>query len=133
MLRASLLFMLLAYGILLLKGNAILILGCTTFGLTGSAFLKERTMMLRQQRLIYLPLIGTALLCALVGAYLMLWRRSSKPKPPASVVEHTVETPAADVLKYWTADKMRTAAPAPLPQVNTREREKRQPRRPPQA
>jgi len=44
--------------------------------------------------------------------------------------EASVETPADDALKYWTADKMRNAKAAPLPNVNTLERGKQHPRRP---
>ncbi len=86
-------------------------------------------MMSRQQRLIYLPLVGTLLLCLLVGVYLLTWKRFSKPAP--SIRKHSVETPADDALKYWTADKMRNAKAAPLPNVDTLDRGKRHPRRPP--
>jgi hypothetical protein len=107
--------------ILLSRENAILILGN----------LKERTMMSRQQKLIYLPLIGTILLCLLVGMYLVAWKRFSKPAPSARIMRHSVKTPADEALKYWTADKMRHAKAAPLPNVNDLEREKQHPRRPP--
>ena len=88
-------------------------------------------MMPRQQRLIYLPLVGTILLCLLAGVYLAAWKRFSKRDAPARVVKHTVETPAEEVLKYWTADKMRDARPAQMPVVNALRRVKKQPRRPP--
>jgi len=87
--------------------------------------------MLRQQKLIYLPLIGTILLCLLVGVYLVAWKRFSKPAPSATIKKHSVKTPADEALKYWTADKMRNAKAAPLPNVNDLEREKQNPRRPP--
>jgi len=87
-------------------------------------------MMLQQQRLIRLPLVGTVLLCLLVGVYLFASKRFSKPAPSARIIKHPVETPADDTLKYWTADKMRDAEPAPLPNVDAPDRGKRRPRRP---
>src|SRR5712692_9686627 len=95
------------------------------------SFLKERTMMLQQQRLIRLALVGTVLLCLLVGVYLFAWKRFSKPAPSATIIKHPVETPADDALKYRTADKTREAKPGPLPNVETLDREKRRPLRPP--
>ena len=89
--------------------------------------------MSRQQRLIYLPLVGTILLCLLVGVYLAAWKRFSKPDPPAKIVKHSVETPSEDALKYWTADKMRNAKPARLPNVNALSRGKQNLRHPPDA
>ena len=88
-------------------------------------------MMSQQQRLIYLPLVGTVLLCLLVGVYLAAWKRFSKSTHSNKVTKHTVETPPDDVLKYWTADRMRNAKAAPLPKVNILDREKQDPRRPP--
>jgi len=95
------------------------------------SFLKERTMMSRQQKFIYLPLVGTILLCLFVGVYLAAWKRFSKPGHSAKIIKHPVETPADDALKYWTADKMRNAKAAPLPNVNDLDRPQQQPRRPP--
>ena len=89
--------------------------------------------MLRQQKLIYLPLVGTILLGLLVGVYLAAWKRFSKPGPPARIMKHSVETPSDDVLNYWTADKMRSARPARLPHVNALRRGKKQPPHPPEA
>ncbi len=88
-------------------------------------------MMSRQHRLVQLPLVGTILLCLLVGVYLLAWRRFSKPDPAATIMKHSVETPSDDVLTYWTADKMRKAKAAPLPNVNALHRGKQHPRRPP--
>ena len=93
--------------------------------------MKERGKMSRQQRLIQLPLVGTILLCLLGGIYLVAWKRFSKPGAPVKIKKHSVETPSDDTLKYWTADKMRNAKPANLPNVTDLEREKQQPRRPP--
>ncbi|MDQ6662170.1 MAG: hypothetical protein M3Z24_14545 [Chloroflexota bacterium] len=87
--------------------------------------------MSRQQRLIYLPLVGPTLLCLLVGVCLAAWKRFSRPDPSARVVKHSVETPPDDALKYWTEDKMRNARPVKLPNVNTLSRGKQQPRHPP--
>lgn len=81
--------------------------------------------MLQQRRLIYLPLVGVALTGLLVGVYLLAGRRFMKEDDPGGVVRHTVETPAEDVLKYWTADKMRSAKPAPMPNVDVPEKRKR--------
>ncbi|HLQ27698.1 MAG TPA: hypothetical protein VK140_00505 [Ktedonobacteraceae bacterium] len=91
-------------------------------------------MMSRQQRLIQLPLVGTILLGLLVGVYLvylLAWKRFSKPGPPATIIQHPVETPSDDALKYWTADKMRKAKAARLPNVTALDRGKPHPRRPP--
>src|SRR5713226_9396987 len=97
------------------------------------SLMKERGMMSRQQRLIQLPLVGTILLCLLVGVYLFVWKRFSKSAPAAQISQHAAETPAEDALKYWTADKKRTAKPAPLPNVTALERKKKHPRRSPPA
>ena len=87
--------------------------------------------MSQQQRLIYLPLVGTILLCLLVGVYLAAWKRFSKSTPSNKVTKHTVKTPPDEALKYWTADRMRNAKAAPLPRVNTLDREKQDPQNPP--
>ena len=87
--------------------------------------------MLRQPKLIYLPLVGTILLCLLVGLYLVVWKRFSKSTSSNKVTKHTVKTPPDEALKYWTADRMRNAKAAPLPEVNTLDREKQDPQRPP--
>ena len=94
------------------------------------SFLKARTIMSRQHRFIRLPLVGTILLCLLVGVYLLVWKRFSKTAPAARIVKHSVETPADDAIAYWTADKMRNAKATPLPNVTALTRGKRQPRRP---
>ena len=86
-------------------------------------------MMSQQQRLIYLPLVGTTLLCLLVGVYLIAWKRFSKSTRSTSVTKHSVETPPEEVLAYWTTDKLRQAKPAPMPKTNVLKREKRHPRR----
>jgi hypothetical protein len=90
-------------------------------------------MMSRQQRLIQLSLIGTILLCLLVGVYLVARKRSSKPDPSATIIKHSVDTSSDDALKYWTADKMRTAKPVKLPNVDALSRGKQHPRHPPHA
>ena len=89
--------------------------------------------MLRQKKLIYMPLVGTILLCLLVGLYLAAWKRFSKPGSPSRIIKHSVETPSDDVLNYWTADKMRNARPARLPNVNALRRGKKQQPHPPEA
>jgi hypothetical protein len=90
-------------------------------------------MMTRQQKLNYLPLVGVTLLCLLVVVYLFARKRSSQPEPAAAVARHSVETPADNVLKYWTADRMSSAKAAPMPKVDTVDQKKRQPRRQPEA
>ena len=99
--------------------------------LSISSILKERAMISQQQRLIYLPLVGTIILCLLVGLYLAAWKRFSKSTPSNKVTKHTVKTPPDEALKYWTADRMRTAKASPLPRVNTLDSEKQDPQRPP--
>ena len=84
-----------------------------------------------QQRLIQLPLVGMILLCLLAIVYLLAWKRFSKRDPSATIIKHSVDTSPDDALKYWTADKMRTAKAANLPNVTALHRGKRHPRRPP--
>jgi hypothetical protein len=81
--------------------------------------------MVQQRRLIYLPLVGVALIGLLAGVYLLAGRRFMKKDAQGGVARHTVETPAEDVLKYWTADKMRSARPAPLPKVDASEKKRK--------
>jgi len=83
--------------------------------------------MSQQQRLIYLPLIGTTLLCLLVGVYLVARKRFKKSTPATTSIKHTVETPPDDALTYWTTDRMRNAKATPLPKVNTLDEEKHHP------
>jgi len=66
-------------------------------------------MMAQSQKLF--PLVGISLLGLLIGLYLFAAKRFSKSK----VTKHSVGTSSKDTLKYWTADKMRSAQPAPLP------------------
>jgi hypothetical protein len=87
--------------------------------------------MSRQWRSIQLPLIGALLVCLLVGGYLFACKRFSKADPLATIMKHPVETDPDEALKYWTADKMRDAKPANLPNVDTLDRGKQHPRRPP--
>ena len=96
-------------------------------------FSERETTMTRQQSLNYLPLVGIALLSLLVVVYLFARKQSSQPDPAAAVAKHSVETPADDVLKYWTADRMSSAKAAPMPKVATVHQQKRQPRRQPEA
>jgi len=80
--------------------------------------------MSRQQRLIQLSLIGTILVCLLVGVYLFACKRFLKRDPSITVIKHSVETDPDEALKYWTADKMRGAKGADLPNVNALEQGK---------
>lgn len=88
-------------------------------------------MMSQQQRLIYLPLLGTTLLCLLAAIYLLAWKRFSQPDPSPTIIKHSLETHPDAALKYWTAEKMRNAKPAKLPNVTALEPGKQHPRRPP--
>lgn len=49
-----------------------------------------------------------------------------QPDPESSSVRHKVKTPPDEALKYWTADKMRKAKPAPQPRVGNPGHEKPQ-------
>jgi flagellar basal body-associated protein FliL len=93
--------------------------------------LKERGMMSQQSRLIQLPIIGMFLLGLLAIAFWVGRKRSSHQEPASAVRKHTVETSSEDALKYWTADKMRKAKPAKMPNVKGIDREKPQPRHTP--
>ena len=93
--------------------------------------MKERGKMLLQQKLIQLPLVGMIFLCLLAIVYLLAWKRNSKRDPSATIIKHSVDTSPDDALKYWTADKMRNAKAAPMPNVDALDRGKRPPRRPP--
>ncbi len=87
-------------------------------------------MMPRKPKLIQLLLVGTTLLGVFIGVYLVAWKRSSKPDPSGVVVGHPVETQPDDVLKYWTADKMRHAKPATMPHVTAPDQGTKHSRRP---
>ena len=89
--------------------------------------------MSQQQKLIRIPLVGTILLCLLVGLYLLAWKRFSKPDPASTIIKHHVETHPEDALNYWTADKKRKAKAVSLPEVNTLDQGKQHPRRTPDA
>lgn len=86
--------------------------------------------MSRQQKLIQLPLIGIALLCLLVGAYLFASKRFAKPDPSDTIIRHSLDTQSDEALKYWTVDNMRNAKPAELPMVNDLDRGKQHQQRP---
>lgn len=86
--------------------------------------------MSRQQRRIPLPLVGIVLLCLLLGVNWLVWKRFWKPGRSSKVVKHKVETNSDDALKYWTSDRMQSAKPVELPNVDTLERGKPEKRRP---
>jgi hypothetical protein len=86
--------------------------------------------MTRQQKLI-LPLIGTALLCLLVGIYLFACKRFVKSKRSATIIRHQVDTQTDETLKYWTKDRMRNAEATNMPHVDTLDPEKQHSQRPP--
>ncbi|HEY1352124.1 MAG TPA: hypothetical protein VGF67_21090 [Ktedonobacteraceae bacterium] len=87
--------------------------------------------MLPQQGSIQLPLAGAFLLCLLVGGALLAWRWLAQSESSDAVTKHTVETPAEDVLKYWTADRMRKTKATNMPHVGAPQQKKPGPRRPP--
>jgi hypothetical protein len=96
--------------------------------------MKVRDMMSRPpRRLIQLPLVSTFVLCLLAGVYLLVWKRFAKTGPSAEVRGHAVDTRPDEALKYWTADKMRNARGAALPDVDSLERERQGQRRPPRS
>jgi hypothetical protein len=88
-------------------------------------------MMSQSRRRIQLPLIGTLLLCLFIGIYLVTCRRFAKSNPSGAITKHSVETPSDDVLKYWSAGKMRNAKGVDLPNVDALNQEKQHSRRPP--
>lgn len=93
--------------------------------------LKEKGTMLHQQGPAQLPLMGALLLCLLVGISLLAWRWFAHSESSDSTARHSVETPAEDVLKYWTADRMRKARATNMPHIGAPERKKPHPRWPP--
>jgi hypothetical protein len=85
----------------------------------------------QQNRLILLPLVGAIALVSLLGLFLAGRKRVSKPV--AKVARHRVETPAEEVQKYWTAERMQHAKPVPMPHVTDAGEGKQQKPRQPQA
>ncbi|HZR44446.1 MAG TPA: hypothetical protein VFB12_30310 [Ktedonobacteraceae bacterium] len=77
-------------------------------------------MMLQYNKLIRLPLVGLALLCVLVVVSLAVRRRKRAEKAGSKprIIKHSVETPSEEVLKHWTADKMRDAKATNMPTSN---------------
>lgn len=92
------------------------------------SFAKDRDVISQQQqKLIYIPLICTFILGLFVILFLAMRKRSSKSTSSKKVTKHSVETSPDEALKYWSADKMRNAKAAPLPEVNNLGREKQDP------
>lgn len=59
------------------------------------------------------------LVALLVGAALA-WaarKRGAKEDAAAGVARHSVNTSAADTLKYWTEERMQSAKPAKMPKA----------------
>lgn len=86
-------------------------------------------MMTQRQRLIYLPLASIVFLCILSAIYFVAGKRKAKSEHSDSVVKHSVEKPADEVLKHWTPEKMREAQPAELPSTNALKPKKQRSRR----
>jgi aminoglycoside/choline kinase family phosphotransferase len=71
------------------------------------------------------------LLGLFAGVYLAASRRFTKKSASSgTITRHTVKKPAADVLKYWTADKMHSARGVDLPKVDAPDQEQRPPHKP---
>jgi hypothetical protein len=87
--------------------------------------------MLQQQKFISLPIISMFLLGLLAIVFLVGRKHSSDSEPSGAISKHTQDTSSEDTLKYWTADKMRKAKPAKMPNLKKFGREKQQPGRPP--
>ena len=85
--------------------------------------------MARQYKLYSLPQASIIFLCLLVGILVFMGKRSSQAEHSDKVVKHTVDASPAETLKYWTADKMRKAKPAELPNVKA-PKGKKAPKRP---
>lgn len=86
-------------------------------------------MMSHQQSLIQLPLVGAILLGLLAIVYLAARKRIIKQDATGKVIKHSIDTPPEDVLKYWTAERMRNAKAADMPNVDKLDqRKKRSPR-----
>ena len=86
--------------------------------------------MSQQRRPIYLSLMSTILLSLLIGVFLFARKRVKKSKSSSTITKHSVETSPEDTIKYWTADKMRDAKPAPMPEVNEKNLKKSSSSRP---
>ena len=90
--------------------------------------------MSQQQRIVQLPLAGALILGFLVGIYLFAWKWwFAKPEREPGVSKHPVEKSAEDVRKYWTAERMRKAQPAPMPHVDETDKRKPGSPRPPKS
>ena len=93
--------------------------------------------MVQQHRVMSWPLVGALLLGLLTAVYLAMAARKylAKADDAGGVARHSVETSAADTLKYWTEERMRSAKPAKMPKVKKlkpREGGKKRPKRPPE-
>ena len=86
--------------------------------------------MSRQKRPVYLSLMSTIILSLLIGVFLFARKRVKKSKSSSTITKHSVETSPEDTIKYWTADKMRDAKPAPMPEVNEKNLKKSSSSRP---
>lgn len=84
------------------------------------SFKKERGIMIQQQKF-RLPLVGVIVLGLLVGlgaALAMAARKQgAKEESADGVARHSVNTSAADTLKYWTEERMQSAKPAKMPKA----------------
>lgn len=84
--------------------------------------------MSQTRRRIPLPLLGTLLLSLFVAVYLAACRRFTKKSASSrKTAGHTVKTPAEEVLKYWSADKMHQARGVELPEADVPDQAKQHP------
>ena len=83
--------------------------------------------MISKQRFVYIALVVTILLCLIIVLFSTKRKRLTKSTSSKKVTKHKVDTTPDEVLKYWTADKMRNAKAVPLPEVNNLDRGKQDP------
>jgi V8-like Glu-specific endopeptidase len=82
--------------------------------------MKERGVMRQLQRLVLSSLFSKVFLCLLAGVYLIYlagfghFLSISLPAPSPAISVYPVSTNPSTVIKYWTADKMRSAIDADL-------------------
>ena len=102
--------------------DVLAVIICIRILLIRIIFAKEGSIMSRFSRFLQISLIGTILF-----GFLAAWRRRSKSGARDTVIQHTVDKRANDVLAYWTPDKMRQAEGARMPHVPAPDQNKDRP------
>ena len=74
--------------------------------------------MFQKWKALQLSLLGAIGLGLLAGAALLVWRLSMKQDSSRPAARHKVKNSPQEALKYWTADRMRKAKPAPMPHID---------------